>query len=508
MAYQKIGFKNGNVLTAEQLIHMEDGIIDAEKKAQAGGTGTGLPSGGEPYMQLVTDGEGKAGWEQRLAWKEESMVELFPEQTLEFSEDSDGVFTCAMETNVTLENGKTYTVMWDGTEYKCVAKVDSYGDLCIGNVAVWGETPDTGEPFVLYPNSEGEDYFNTLSTEQTHTISITTVSDITHKLPDEFLKPVADKKTIFAPESRTVKYISYLGYGCELSFVGGLNISAGSKYVAIIDDNKYELVADELSYHGIFIGNPSVVDSEMESNGLPFAFVQFFNGWAIKFEDDSWSGVHYIGLAEPNGTIDNDYLPESLRFGKEYVSLCYISDTNNATLYSMHSEKVDQYLDTKKPKKLMFVLNDSQIFELTYVEPADADEKPKWNYDGYNPQIEWEDANNCYSIRLDRYTSGSVQLIVPELNKLKPEYLPVTRIVFTYDGTDYICNVPYEEFDAAVMSGMPMVYVDVANSQVTTWVTLSGASGTWNINAHLSTSSVVTMVYTSSGLSAGGAPPS
>lgn len=35
---------------------------------QFGGGGGGLPTGGQPYQQLVTDGEGTAKWEDRLAY--------------------------------------------------------------------------------------------------------------------------------------------------------------------------------------------------------------------------------------------------------------------------------------------------------------------------------------------------------------------------------------------------------------------------------------------------------
>ena len=35
---------------------------------QFGGGGSGLPTGGAPYQQLVTDGEGNAKWEDRLAY--------------------------------------------------------------------------------------------------------------------------------------------------------------------------------------------------------------------------------------------------------------------------------------------------------------------------------------------------------------------------------------------------------------------------------------------------------
>lgn len=54
LSYEKQNFKDGDILTAEQLNHIEDGICEM--------------TGGEPYQQFVTDGTGKVTWEDRLAY--------------------------------------------------------------------------------------------------------------------------------------------------------------------------------------------------------------------------------------------------------------------------------------------------------------------------------------------------------------------------------------------------------------------------------------------------------
>lgn len=46
------------------------------------------------------------------------------------------------------------------------------------------------------------------------------------------------------------------------------------------------------------------------------------------------------------------------------------------------------------------------------------------------------------------------------IHKIPSEYLPVSRIVFTYDGNNYACNVPFEQFEDAVKNGLPISYVD------------------------------------------------
>ena len=46
------------------------------------------------------------------------------------------------------------------------------------------------------------------------------------------------------------------------------------------------------------------------------------------------------------------------------------------------------------------------------------------------------------------------------LKTIDEKYLPNTSIVITYDGTNYTCNVPFDEFEAAILAGYPLVYVD------------------------------------------------
>ena len=52
-----------------------------------------VPSGGEPYKSLVTDGEGNVQWEDRLAYETDPVeTEVFPEQTLTDGEYTNGAY--------------------------------------------------------------------------------------------------------------------------------------------------------------------------------------------------------------------------------------------------------------------------------------------------------------------------------------------------------------------------------------------------------------------------------
>lgn len=61
---------------------------------QFGGGGGGLPTGGAPYQQLVTDGEGNAKWEDRLCHATERVkVDLLGDRTFWFYKVSDAIPT-------------------------------------------------------------------------------------------------------------------------------------------------------------------------------------------------------------------------------------------------------------------------------------------------------------------------------------------------------------------------------------------------------------------------------
>lgn len=90
---------------------------------KAPGSGGGMPEGGTPFQQLVTDGEGNTVWADRLAYDAGTSVETLLDLTFEGTGE-DNYNTMALSSPVETEfiEGETYTVMWNGTAYKCVAK--------------------------------------------------------------------------------------------------------------------------------------------------------------------------------------------------------------------------------------------------------------------------------------------------------------------------------------------------------------------------------------------------
>lgn len=136
-------------------------------------------NGGTPYQQLVTDGEGTAKWEDRLAYETEPVLtEILPEQSFTGTEME---LTGGSKPIV----GQTYTVKFDNTEYECIC-VDLDGTPAIGNAAIWEFDSDTGEPFLLTYES-GCFYIYVTDETNTHTVSVSGFVTPIVKIPAKFI---------------------------------------------------------------------------------------------------------------------------------------------------------------------------------------------------------------------------------------------------------------------------------------------------------------------------------
>ena len=116
-------------------------LVEAE--ANEGG-GSGLPSGAKPNQYIVTDGEGKVGWEDKLCWSEKEVY--LEERTLSFQEQG-GMFIAQVEQfDMPIDFDATYTVVWDGKEYDCPVVESAFGDASLGNPNLVVMPSDLGEP--------------------------------------------------------------------------------------------------------------------------------------------------------------------------------------------------------------------------------------------------------------------------------------------------------------------------------------------------------------------------
>ena len=156
------------------------GKINVDNRGMLKPNSTVPSTNGTPYQQLVTDGDGKVKWEDRLTYSFEDTVEVLPKMSVSVAMDEqDGLYLYEIDLNTTFETGKSYTVVFDETEYKVVAQFPRV----IGNLSFIGAGPDTGEPFavvssgVLGTKTNGE-----------HSIQITCTGIVYHKISSEYIQ--------------------------------------------------------------------------------------------------------------------------------------------------------------------------------------------------------------------------------------------------------------------------------------------------------------------------------
>lgn len=87
-----------------------------------------------------------------------------------------------------LEEGKTYTVVFDGMSYSCICYyLDGDPTLpAIGNASFWGSTGGNNEPFYIETDSN-ELYINTKLTDASHTVKITSSEENIKKLDEKYI---------------------------------------------------------------------------------------------------------------------------------------------------------------------------------------------------------------------------------------------------------------------------------------------------------------------------------
>lgn len=145
-------------------------------------------NGGEPYKSLVTDGNGNTKWEDRLAYTAIGYGEIVPEQTYSFSPS--GPFYATIFEGVTLFDGESYSVKFDGQLYDCVWQYNEMlGFNCMGNFS-WMGLEDTGEPFFGMSGNNGGLVIGTTDISSEHTLSISGKAETINKISEKYL-PVA-----------------------------------------------------------------------------------------------------------------------------------------------------------------------------------------------------------------------------------------------------------------------------------------------------------------------------
>ena len=124
-------------------------------------------------------------------------VTLMAEQEVTFTLSDGGPSMAPITNAFEIVEGQTYTVSWDGTEYKCVCG-SARATLYLGNPAFIGAGGNTGEPFIYaYDKKTSSGAFETIETSASHTISVKTTEEIVTPMAEEFLPANVKNTTVF-----------------------------------------------------------------------------------------------------------------------------------------------------------------------------------------------------------------------------------------------------------------------------------------------------------------------
>ena len=235
--------------------------IDPKFLPEGMGNGGGsLPTGGEPYKQLVTDGEGNAVWEDRLAYEGAGMMEILPETACSFQEMGCNIFEPLQGEIIP---GEEYTVVFGGNIYKTTAKEYSDGGMTatvLGNL-VFAGGEDTGEPFLavvtppelielaggatLMINSMDENF-------SPETLAILGIGKVVHTIPMKYLPDNLygdfeyEQKTIL--EETGVDFVSsVMGY---ITVQHREGLQEGKEYLVNCNGVEYRIVASNETGYG------------------------------------------------------------------------------------------------------------------------------------------------------------------------------------------------------------------------------------------------------------------
>lgn len=241
------------------------GMNENDELSLVGGGGEGTP-----YQQLVTDGDGNAKWEDRLAYEATEEQVIFSQEDIAFNE-SGGVYGSGpFGVSETISVGEKFRVDFDGKTYDCIAYSMNPSVLddpvLIGNGSKVGPFDDTGEPFLVFYEQEQQSIdISTELTSPTHTVSIAKVVETVHTIPQKFLPEKtkvyvsSDDNYMYFDSERTKKLSAE-------DFISAVN-SVGIDFI-ILPNSSVEVHLQMINY-GIIesLGTVTVSIAKVSSDG-------------------------------------------------------------------------------------------------------------------------------------------------------------------------------------------------------------------------------------------------
>ena len=259
--------------------------------------------------------------------RQESLPEGYPykematilDGTFEFT-DNNGVYLHQIiDGGFTIVDGKSYTIIWDGETYQCVATIADNGFLTLGNLAIAGAGVDTGEPFLFIDQGYGKKGIGTNNTAATHTITVR--GEVAYPIAFEFLPEGYPYKGRDVVLSKTTVRIETANRPVDLPYT--TNFIERSLYEVVWDGITYEVVAANIE-NATAIGNAALANMG-DDTGEPFVITSV-NGRTILFAETA--GSHTISIiGEIIHPMATEFLPDEYVTETELTSKGYITET-------------------------------------------------------------------------------------------------------------------------------------------------------------------------------------
>ena len=258
--------------------------------------------------------------------RQESLPEGYPykgtgtilEGTFEFS-DHNGIYMHQItDENFAIAGGKSYTVIWDGEAYQCVATTIEDVPV-LGNLGIIGEGDDTGEPFLFNDSGNVQKAIVTNNTAATHNITVR--GETVYPIAPEFLPKGYPYKGTGTILEGTFEFSDHNGIYMHQITDENFDIAGGKSYTVIWDGEAYQCVAtiEDMPV----LGNLAIAGAPDSDTGEPFLFADGM------IAANNTAATHTITVrGEVAYPIASEFLPD------EYVTETELESKGYLTSYT------------------------------------------------------------------------------------------------------------------------------------------------------------------------------
>ena len=262
--------------------------------------------------------------------RQESLPEGYPykematilDGTFEFS-DHNGIYMHRItDEDFIIIDSKSYTVIWDGEAYQCVATTIE-DSLILGNLAIAGAPDsDTGEPFLFIDQINGQKAIGTNNTAATHTITVR--GEVVYPIAPEFLPKGYPYKGTGTILEGTFEFSDHNGIYMHRITDEDFIIIDSKSYTVIWDGEAYQCVATTIE-DSLILGNLAIAGAPDSDTGEPFLFIDQINGQKA-IGTNNTAATHTITVrGEVVYPIAPEFLPDKYVTETELASKGYLT---------------------------------------------------------------------------------------------------------------------------------------------------------------------------------------